>query len=86
MVGSSQEEAVALAAGRVGILAALVVLAIALAFMPSVLALSFLTTGSLAGPEPHADWLGQILQSLNVLRIGAGAGLLLTLSLLWGER
>src|SRR5436190_17841213 len=86
MVGSSQEEAVALAAGRVGILAAMVVLAIALAAMPSVLALSFLTTGSLAGPEPHADWLGQILQSLNVLRIGAGAGLLLTLPLLRGER
>ena len=84
MLGSRQEEDVVLAGGRVGILAALVVLAIALAFMPSVLALSFLITGSLAGPEPHADWLGQILQSLNVLRIGAG--LLLTLPLLGGER
>ena len=86
MVGSSQEEAVALAAGRVGILAALVVLAIALAFMPSVLALSFLIAGPLAGSEPHVDWLGQILESLNVLRLGAGAGLLLTLPLLRGER
>ena len=86
MVGSSQEEAVALAAGRVGILAAMVVLAIALAAMPSVLALSFLTTGSLAGPEPHADWLGQILQSLNVLRLVAGAGLLLILPLMGDER
>jgi len=86
MVGSSQEEAVALTAGRVGILAALVVCAIALAFVPSVLALSFLTAGPLAGFEPHADWLGQILQSLNVLRLGAGACLLLILPLLRAER
>ncbi len=86
MVGSSQEEAVGLAAGRVGILAALVAFAIALAVMPSVLALALLIAGPLAGPEPHADWLGQLLQSLNVLRLGTAAGLLLTLPLRRGER
>ena len=86
MVGSSQEEAVGLAAGKVGILAALVAFAIALAVMPSVLALALLIGAPFAGPEPHADWLGQILQSLNVLRLGAAAGLLLTLPLLRGER
>ena len=86
MVGSSQEEAVGLAAGKVGILAALVAFAIALAVMPPLLALALLIGGPFAGPEPHADWLGQILQSLNVLRLGAAAGLLLTLPLLRGER
>jgi hypothetical protein len=86
MVGSSQEEADALAAGRVGILAALVAFAIGLAVMPTVLAVGLLIAGPLAGPEPHADWLGQLLQSLNVLRLGTAAGLLLTLPLLRGDR
>jgi len=86
MVGSSQEEAVALATGRVGIVAALVAFAIALAVAPSVLAVALLIAGPFAGPEAHADWLGQLLQSLNVLRLSAAAGLLLTLPLLRGER
>jgi hypothetical protein len=86
MVRSSQEEAVALATGRVGILAAVVALAIALAVVPSVLAVALLIAGPPAGSEPHADWLGQLLQSLNVLRLGTAAGLLLTLPLLRGER
>ena len=86
MVGSSQEEAVGLAAGRVGILAALVAIAIALAVAPSVLAVALMVPGLFAGPEVHADWLGQLLQSLNVLRLGTAAGLLLTLPLRRGER
>jgi len=84
MLGSRQEETVVLAAGRVGILAALVAFAIALAVAPSVLAVALMVGGPFA--ETHADWLGQILQSLNVLRLGAAAGLLLTLPLLRGER
>jgi len=86
MLGSRQEEDVVLAAGRVGILAAAVAFAIALGVAPSVLAVAILIAGPVAGPEAHADWLGQILQSLNVLRLGAAAGLLLTLPLLRGER
>jgi hypothetical protein len=86
MVGSSQEEAVALATGRVGILAAVVAFAIALEVVPSILAFALLIAGPPAGSGPHADWLGQLLQSLNVLRLGTAAGLLLTLPLLRGER
>lgn len=85
MVGSSQEEAVALAAGRVGILAALIALVIGLAVLPSILAVALLTAGPGAGPEPSGA-LGQILQSINILRLGTAAGLLLTLPLLRGER
>ncbi len=84
MLGSRQEETVVLAAGRVGILAGLVAFAIALAVAPSVLAVALMVGGSF--PVTHADWLGQILQSLNVLRLGAAAGLLLILPLLRGER
>jgi len=86
MVGSSPEDVVGLAAGRVGVLSAVVAFAIALAVMPSLLAIDLMIVGPFAGPEPHADWLGQLLQSLNVLRLGTVAGLLLTLPLLRGER
>jgi hypothetical protein len=86
MLGSRQEEDVVLAAGRVGTLAALVAFAIALAVAPSVLAVALMIAGPFAGPEAHADWLGQLVQSLNVLRLGTAAGLLLTLPLLQGER
>jgi hypothetical protein len=84
MLGSRQEQTVAFATGRVGILAALVALAIALAVAPSVLAVALMVGGPF--PETHADWLGQILRSLNVLRLGAAAGLLLALPLVRGER
>ena len=84
MGGSSPEETVTLGAGRFGILAALVAFALALVVTPSVLAVVLLTVGPFAGSEPPSV-LGQILQSLNVLRLGAAAGLLLTLPLLRGE-
>jgi len=86
MVGSTQEDLVGLGAGRAGLLAALVALAIALAVMPTVLAVASAVAGPIPPPDPQADWLGQILQSLNVLRLGTAAGLLLTLPLLRGER
>ena len=86
MLGSSPEDVVALGAGRVGILAALVALALALAVVPSLLGVAFLLAAPLGGTEPHADWLGPILQALNVLRLGATAGLLLMLPLVRGER
>lgn len=86
MLGSNQEDAVVFAAGRVGVLAALVLFAIALAVMPSVLAVVLVIAGPLAGSEPDGGWLGQVLQSLNTFRLGAGAGLLLTVPLLRGER
>ena len=86
MLGRSQEESVALAAGRAGVLAALVALAIGLAVIPSFLALTLAIAGPLGGPELHTDWLGPVLQSLNVVRLGAAAGLLLSLPLLRGER
>jgi len=86
MLGHSQEESVALAGGRAGIVAALVALAAGLAVMPSLLALTIASAGPLAGPELHADWLGPVLQSLNVLRLGTAAGLLLALPLLRAER
>jgi hypothetical protein len=85
MVGSSHEEVGGLAAGRVRILVALVAFVVALAVMPSVLAGTLLIAGPLAGPEPNVAWLGQILESLNSLRLGVGAGLLLTLPLLGEE-
>jgi len=86
MLGSRQEEDVVWAGGRVGILAALVAFAIALAVAPSILAVALMVAGPFAGPDVQADWLGQLIQSLNVLRLGAAAGLLLTLPLLRGER
>jgi hypothetical protein len=88
MVGSSsQEEAVALAAGRVGAVAALAAIAIGLAVLPAVLAVALMVAGPLAtGAEPDAGPLGHVLQSLNVLRLGAGAALLLTLPLLRSDR
>ena len=87
MVGSSPEDIVALGAGRASLLAALIAFAVALAVVPSVLAVAFLTATPFAGSEAHApDWLGPILQSLNVLRLGASAGLVLMLPLLRGER
>ena len=85
MVGSSQEDTVALSAGRAGILAGVIALAIGLALMPSVVAVALVIAGPFAGPEPQGV-LGQVLQSVNVLRIGTAAGLLLTLPLLRGER
>lgn len=81
MLGNTQEEVVAISAGRVGIMATLVVLAIGLAVMPSVLTIFI----QIAGPLDVA-WIGPVVQALNFLRLGTAAGLLLTLPLLGGER
>ena len=81
MLGNTQEEVVAISAGRVGIMATLVVLAIGLAVMPSVLTIFI----QIAGPLDVA-WIGPVVQALNFLRPGTAAGLLLTLPLLGGER
>jgi hypothetical protein len=85
MVGSSPEDIVALGAGRAGVLAALVAFALALAVVPSVLAGAFLIGAPAAGSTPESV-LGPILQSLNVVRLAAAAGLVFMLPLLRGER